>query len=113
MKKSILVLLFLLLGLIVTCVYQKTYALYALQNHEQSTPVQNVTTETTTQKKVKEPVETPKNTQHVVAETKKKDVPNVPTNEVVKPVHSEKVVIPKKVLSPTQVTTTKVLKNKP
>jgi len=119
MKKSIFVLLFLLLGLIVTCVYQKTYALYALQNHEQSTPVQNVTTETTSkkqvirEKEVKKPVKTPKKIQHVVAETKKKVVPNIPTSKVVKTVHTEKVVIPKKVLSPAQVTTTKVVKNKP
>ena len=105
MKKSILVLLFLLLGLIVTCVYQKTYALYALQNDEQSTPVQNVTTETTAQKKVKELVETPNKTQHVVTQTNKSDVQNVPTNKVAS--------APKKVLSPVHVTTTKVLKNKP
>lgn len=98
MKKSILVLLFLLLGLIVTCVYQKTYALYALQNHEQSTPVQNVTTETTTpkqvrEKEVKNTVKTPNSPQHIVTQTNKKDVPNTPTTKVVNPVHSEKVLV--------------------
>ncbi len=105
MKKSILVLLFLLLGLIVTCVYQKTYALYALQNHEQSTPVQNVTTETTTHKQVREkevktPVETPNSTQHVVTQTNKKAVPNIPTGKVVKLVHSENVILKNKPATP-------------
>ncbi len=37
MKKSIFALLFLLLALIITCVYQKTYTLYALNTSEENT----------------------------------------------------------------------------
>jgi len=37
MKKSLFALLFLLFALIITCVYQKTYALYALNTSEENT----------------------------------------------------------------------------
>jgi len=42
MKKHILVLLFLLLTLIITCVYQKTYTIYSQQRGEDSTSTQNL-----------------------------------------------------------------------
>ena len=60
MKKTILVLLFLLFALIVTCVYQKTYTIYSLQNTESLMISETVETDTSTTPIKKETVPTVK-----------------------------------------------------
>jgi len=106
MKKSILVLLFLLFLLIVTCVYQKTYTIYSLQNTETLLISETVVSDKKVVKTKKEPIQKPvihREKTKVPTPSKVKPAPKaVAPTFVHKPSHTEKdmpKVIVKKVIS--------------